>query len=99
MANATKKSVPVSEFVTVYMTSDTMQQVIDATGLTKGSIQSKASHLRKKGVKLPKKFNSGRVTMSIDVDALNKIIEQNGTKPSTTTAPAATTTTGKKGKK
>lgn len=42
------------DFVVAWMTSETLDDVVKATGMTKPGVQYKAKTLRDKGVKLPK---------------------------------------------
>lgn len=71
MAKATNE-----EFVQAWMSCGTIKEVAARTGLKPSGVTSRAAWMRMKGVKLPK-LSKGPTPL--DVDALNKLIKQNGT--------------------
>jgi biotin operon repressor len=71
-----KSTVAVEDFVTAFAQAKSAGEVAERTGLSKASVQAKASALRKAGVKL-KRFPRGRKT-AVDVDALNDLLGRLG---------------------
>ena len=68
---AKRKQVSDVEFVNAWMKSSNYAEVLDLLGMAKQSIQARAAHLRKVGVKLPK---YGRQRRMVDVKGLNELI-------------------------
>lgn len=62
------------EFVITWTRSESLEDVMQTMSLTRQQIQSKASYLRKFGVKL-KKFDRGGLT-KLQVAQLNSLIEK-----------------------
>lgn len=65
-----KKLTSDADFVTAWVTSKTVDEVVKKTGLAKMTIQVRAARLRKAGVKLPKFVRR----KTIDVDGLNALV-------------------------
>ena len=62
------------DFVRAWQAADCMEAVRKATGLSYGAVNKRASEYRKHGVNLKRMPVIGK---TIDVDALNEIIENN----------------------
>lgn len=61
-------------FVRIWVTSESLSEVSERTGMDKQSCSAKASSLRKIGVNVPE-FSKGRKALSAeDIKALNDII-------------------------
>ena len=71
-----KSTVAVEDFVTAFAQAKSAGEVAERTGLSKASVQVRASALRKAGVKL-KRFPRGRKT-TLDVAALNDLLGRLG---------------------
>lgn len=69
------------DFVTAFAQCTTLDDVVSKLGMEKGSIQARASKLRKVGVKLPV-FR--RTNKPVDIAGLNAILEKHGKLPTTT---------------
>jgi hypothetical protein len=67
--------VSAKDFVTAYMSEDSIEGVAKVTGLGIPTIQSRASSLRKKGVSLPKKFAGSKGAARLDIASLNSLVE------------------------
>lgn len=63
------------DFVTAYAKANSLDDVVKSLGMEKGSVQARASKLRKLGVKLPKFVRGATPT---DVASLNAILEKFG---------------------
>ena len=68
----TKVRLSDDEFVEAYVKADSVDEVIESTGMTYGSISQKAKKLRDLGVDLPK-FK--RQAKEVDVVGLNRLIK------------------------
>lgn len=64
------------DFVVAFATSETMEDMVKATGLSRGNIHSRRHDLMKKGVNFPKLQRSSLVT-KLDVARLNSLIKKN----------------------
>ena len=72
-----RKRIDNREFVVTWLNSESLEDVAKAIGSTKASVQSRASQLRKCGVKLPK--FTGRMSETakqLEVAQLNSIISK-----------------------
>jgi hypothetical protein len=72
MSDVKKKRVTAEEFVTVWQSAETMDEVCERLEMKAGTAQVRASTYRKKGVNL-KKFPKGG--KSFNVGALNALID------------------------
>lgn len=64
------------QFVEACITSATKEEAAKKLGVSTWTITRVAQNLRKKGVKLPAFGRGGGVANEVDVDALNKLIEE-----------------------
>lgn len=65
------------EFVITWLNSESLDEVVKATGIPKASAQSRASQLRKRGVKLPKYTGrKSETALKVEVAQLNSIINK-----------------------
>lgn len=62
-----------TEFVTAYATSSNLKETAEKLGVKVGTVQTRASKLRKSGVNLPK---FARKVTAIHVDALNQLLAE-----------------------
>jgi len=67
------KRLSAEEFVTAWMESHTIEEVVERTGMQRAAINQRIYGLRKKGVKLPR---LSRLSRAIDVDGLNELIKR-----------------------
>lgn len=81
------KEVSPRDFTVAWQTSESVEEVSKRTGLPKDVCSARASQLRKLGVNL-KKFPAGG-RPAIDVEALNRLIEEMGGPPAGKTAVEA----------
>jgi hypothetical protein len=70
-----------AEFVKVWQSSETTQEVSDRLGMPKPIVLARASSYRKDGIKL-KKLRRDRKN-ALDIDGLNRLIEEMGERPVT----------------
>jgi hypothetical protein len=70
-----KMHIPVHQFVRVYTESATMTDVMEATGLTYGSIMARAARLRAAGVNLKRFPRGAGKKLSSRVEELNALVE------------------------
>ncbi len=73
--NNERVSLTAEEFVRLWQSCSSVKEVAEKSGVTYNSVTSRASHLRKKGVKLKIMAHTGRPKQKIEVDKLNAIIE------------------------
>ena len=64
-----KKSISEADFIAVWLSSDTIEEVVKITGLLKQSVQSRSSLLRSQGIELPYLRSAKKQKM----DSRNKI--------------------------
>jgi len=85
MATGTTKNgtkiISAEEFVVAFAECETMEQMEQRTGWTRGKVMYRAAQLRKRGVQLPVKFKAQGGGKRLDVAALNALYEQHTQKP------------------
>jgi hypothetical protein len=70
-----RKMYPHADFVTHFTQSTSIDEVAEKTGLSRSSVQARATMLRGAGVALPKMVPQRG--QAIDLDELNAIVEEN----------------------
>lgn len=63
------------DFVTSYVTSKSLDEVVKTTGMTKAAVQGRAGMLRKKGVNLPRLGHSTGLT-EFSIAQLNSLVKK-----------------------
>lgn len=63
------------DFVVAYVTSRTLDDVAESTGLSKSAVMNRARYLKKIGVKLPK-LEDQRGKTCLDVIELNNLVKK-----------------------
>lgn len=70
-----KMKVTHRDFVVAYASSQTLEQVMSATDMTKAAIWGRVQYLRKKGVKFPK-LNQQPLLGDLEIAQLNSLIKK-----------------------